>query len=67
MAHALELLRCATATVHESADALQGPPRHLAMAGMHLMTQAHLVLDQVLNQWPVMRSELIKEDEELPA
>lgn len=55
LAHAVELLRCATATVYESADALQGPPRHLAMAGMHLITQAHLVLDQVLDQWPVIQ------------
>ena len=54
LAHAVELLRCATATVYESADNLQGPPRYLAMAGMHLITQAHLTLDQVLDQWPVM-------------
>lgn len=66
VAHAAELLRCATATVFESADALQGPQRHLAMAGMHLITQAHLVLDQALDQWPVMHAE-IKEQEELPA
>ncbi|WP_109511455.1 DUF6124 family protein [Pseudomonas ovata] len=58
LAHAVELLRCATATVHESADNLQGPPRHLAMAGMHLITQAHLTLDQVLDQWPVMSTEV---------
>ncbi|MBD8573669.1 DUF3077 domain-containing protein [Pseudomonas syringae] len=58
LAHALELLRCATATVYESADNLQGPPRHLAMAGMHLITQAHLTLDQVLDQWPVMSTEV---------
>ena len=66
VAHAVELLRCATATVYESADTLQGPPRHLAMAGMHLITQAHLTLDQVLDQWPVMHRE-IEEAEGLPA
>ncbi|KQQ62407.1 hypothetical protein ASF84_27345 [Pseudomonas sp. Leaf127] len=58
LAHAVELLRCATTTVYESADNLQGPPRHLAMAGMHLITQAHLTLDQVLDQWPVMSTEV---------
>ncbi|BAP41612.1 DUF3077 domain-containing protein [Pseudomonas sp. LJDD11] len=66
LAHAVELLRCATATVYESADALQGPPRHLAMAGMHLITQAHLVLDQVLDQWPVIHRES-QEQAQLPA
>ncbi|MCO8166740.1 DUF3077 domain-containing protein [Pseudomonas sp. 21LCFQ02] len=66
LAHAVELLRCATATVYESADALQGPPRHLAMAGMHLITQAHLVLDQMLDQWPVLQQG-IKGEETLPA
>ena len=58
VAHAVELLRCATATAHESADNLQGPARHLAMASMHLITQAHLVLDQVLSQWPVVRHDV---------
>lgn len=58
VAHAVELLRCATATAYESADNLQGPARHLAMASMHLITQAHLVLDQVLNQWPVVRRDV---------
>lgn len=61
VAHAIELLRCATATAFETADALQGPARHLAMASMHLITQAHLTLDQVLDQWPVQAGE------ELPA
>ncbi|MCO8166946.1 DUF3077 domain-containing protein [Pseudomonas sp. 21LCFQ02] len=61
VAHAVELLRCATATAFETADALQGPARHLAMASMHLITQAHLTLDQVLDQWPVQA------EEQLPA
>lgn len=58
VAHAVELLRCATATAYESADGLQGPARHLAMASMHLITQAHLVLDQVLDQWPAVRRDV---------
>ncbi|GAB7533638.1 hypothetical protein PS3A_60540 [Pseudomonas sp. 3A(2025)] len=66
LAHAVELLRCATATVYESADKLQGPSRHLAMAGMHLITQAHLALDQVLDQWPVTSRE-VEETAGLPA
>lgn len=61
VAHAAELLRCATA--YESADNLQGPARHLAMASMHLITQAHLVLDQVLNQWPVVRRDIEAEEQ----
>ena len=66
VAHAVELLRCATVTAYESADNLQGPARHLAMASMHLITQAHLTLDQVLNQWPVEHREA-EVTEELPA
>lgn len=65
VAHAVELLRCATATAYESADNLQGPARHLAMASMHLITQAHLVLDQVLDQWPAACRDVEKEG--LPA
>ncbi|WP_295478535.1 DUF3077 domain-containing protein [uncultured Pseudomonas sp.] len=59
IAHAVELLRCATATTAESADNLQGPPRHLALAGMHLITQAHQALDQVLDQWPLSASQMV--------
>ena len=66
VAHAVELLRCATATAYESADSLQGPPRHLALASVHLMTQAHLALNQVLDQWPVM-SRTVEEGQGLPA
>lgn len=62
VAHATELLRCATATAFESAERLQGPSRHLALASMHLMTQAQLVLEQILNQWPVSAEQAEKEE-----
>ncbi|WNW14382.1 hypothetical protein RRX38_24710 (plasmid) [Pseudomonas sp. DTU_2021_1001937_2_SI_NGA_ILE_001] len=57
VAHAVELLNCATATAYESAEGLQGPPRHLAMASLHLITQAQLALNQALDQWPVLAAE----------
>lgn len=65
VAHAVELLSCATATAYESADGLQGPQRHLALAVMHLITQAHMALGQTLDQWPVTGRST--DDEGLPA
>ncbi|WP_295472409.1 DUF3077 domain-containing protein [uncultured Pseudomonas sp.] len=64
VAHAVELLNCATATAYESAESLHGQARHLAMASMHLITQAQLALNQTLDQWP---TRAVEPEEEVTA
>lgn len=53
LGHASDLLRCASATVYESGESMQGQSRDLAMAGTHLISQAKAVIDQVLDRLPV--------------
>ncbi|MGF6589826.1 DUF6124 family protein [Pseudomonas sp. 2835] len=45
-AHATNLLRCAAATAYESADGLQGVPRELALASMHMINMARAMLER---------------------
>ncbi|CAM3775551.1 DUF3077 domain-containing protein [Pseudomonas] len=45
-AHATNLLRCAAATACESADGLQGVPRDLALASMHMINMARAMLER---------------------
>ena len=45
-----ELLRCASATAYESADALQGSQRDHAFSGFHLIKLAHGKVDQMSQQ-----------------
>ncbi|MHC6226297.1 DUF6124 family protein [Pseudomonas sp. X10] len=44
--HALDLLRCAAATAHETGTHLQGSTRELMFALMHMINMARALLDQ---------------------
>ena len=44
------LMRYASATVHESGDSLSGPKRDLAFTGVHLIGEARGKLDRLLSQ-----------------
>ncbi len=50
LAHASDLLRCATATAYESADSLSGSKRDLAFSVVHLIDMAKAVVDRTLDQ-----------------
>lgn len=44
--HAMELLRCAAATAHETAIHLQGTTREVVFALMHMLNMARALLEQ---------------------
>lgn len=46
--HALDFLRCATATVYELGDSLQGSKRDLAFATLHMMEMAKVMVERSL-------------------
>ncbi|MFQ6572072.1 DUF6124 family protein [Pseudomonas sp. UM16] len=50
--HAAELLRCAAATAHESANSLQGMHRDLALTVMHMINMARTVLEHAPSAQP---------------
>lgn len=45
-AQASNILRCAAATAYESADGMQGVPRDLALASMHMINMARAMLER---------------------
>ncbi|MGH8381263.1 DUF6124 family protein [Pseudomonas sp.] len=45
--HATQLLRCAAATAHESANGLQGMHRDLALTVVHMINMARTVLEHL--------------------
>lgn len=50
--HACELLRCAAATAYESADALKGSQRDLALSVVHMVNMARSMVDRSLDALP---------------
>ncbi|MDI2590889.1 DUF3077 domain-containing protein [Pseudomonas sp. N3-W] len=49
LVHASDLLRCAAATAHESAENLQGPQRALAFSVVHMVDMAQALVDRSLD------------------
>ncbi|MFC6298653.1 DUF3077 domain-containing protein [Pseudomonas sp. CCM 7893] len=49
LARASDLLNCAAATAHESADGLDGPSRALVHSVMHLIEMAKVMVDRSLD------------------
>jgi hypothetical protein len=52
LVHACDLLRCAAATAHESANRLQGSSRDLAFSVVHMIDLAKVMLDRSLDGYP---------------
>lgn len=50
LAHAADLLRCASATAYESADYLSGTKRDLALSVVHLIDLARGVVEKSLDK-----------------
>ncbi|MBV6824822.1 DUF6124 family protein [Pseudomonas sp. PD9R] len=48
LVHASDLLRCAAATAHESANHLQGASRDLAFSTVHMIDMAKAMVDRSL-------------------
>jgi len=48
LVHASDLLRCAAATAHESANNLHGPGRDLAYSTVHMIDMAKAMIDRSL-------------------
>ena len=48
LVHASDLLRCAVATAHESANQLQGASRDLAFSTVHMIDMAKAMVDRAL-------------------
>lgn len=51
LAHASELLRCASATAYECGDSLKGSQRDMAFSVMHLVQMASAMVDKSLDQF----------------
>lgn len=49
LVHASDLLRCAAACAHESADSLQGASRDLAFSVVHMIDMAKAMVDRSLD------------------
>ncbi|WP_339545204.1 DUF6124 family protein [Pseudomonas sp. RA_35y_Pfl2_P32] len=49
LVHASDLLRCAAASAHESADTLQGARRDLALSVVHMIDMAKAMVDRSLD------------------
>ena len=52
LVHACDLLRCAAATAHESANRLQGSNRDLAFSVVHMIDLVKVMLDRSLDGYP---------------
>ncbi|MGE8065876.1 DUF6124 family protein [Pseudomonas sp. NPDC089569] len=50
LVHASDLLRCAAATAHESANHLQGASRDLAFSTVHMIDMAKAMVDRSLER-----------------
>ncbi|TFZ34400.1 hypothetical protein EWW49_25125 [Pseudomonas syringae] len=48
LVHALDFLRCASATAHELGDELTGSKRDLAFASMHMLEMAKVMVERSL-------------------
>ncbi|MDF5777414.1 hypothetical protein CCL16_18680 [Pseudomonas syringae] len=48
LVHALDFLRCASATAHELGDELTGSQRDLAFASMHMLEMAKVMVERSL-------------------
>jgi len=55
LAHASELLGCASATAYECGDSLKGTQRELAFSVLHLVQMAQTLVDKSLEHVPVLR------------
>ncbi|EJL05696.1 MULTISPECIES: DUF6124 family protein [Pseudomonas] len=52
LVHACDLLRCAAATAHESANQLNGSNRDLAFSVVHMIDLVKVMLDRSLDGYP---------------
>ncbi|UZE16230.1 DUF3077 domain-containing protein [Pseudomonas sp. B21-054] len=52
LVHACDLLRCAAATAHESANQLNGSSRDLAFSVVHMIDLVKVMLDRSLDGYP---------------
>ncbi len=52
LVHASDLLRCAAATAHESANRLEGSSRDLAFSVVHMIDLVKVMLDRSLAGYP---------------
>ncbi|WP_210643764.1 MULTISPECIES: DUF3077 domain-containing protein [unclassified Pseudomonas] len=52
LVHACDLLRCAAATAHESANRLQGSSRDLAFSVVHMIDLVKVMIDRSLDSYP---------------
>lgn len=52
LVHACDLLRCAAATAHESANQLNGSSRDLAFSVVHMIDLVKVMLDRSLDRYP---------------
>ncbi|MGN8278120.1 DUF6124 family protein [Pseudomonas sp. SMV71] len=52
LVHACDLLRCAAATAHESANRLDGSSRDLAFSVVHMIDLVKVMLDRSLDGYP---------------
>lgn len=52
LVHACDLLRCAAATAHESANRLQGSNRDLAFSVVHMIDLVKVMIDRSLDGYP---------------
>lgn len=52
LVHACDLLRCAAATAHESANRLQGSSRDLAFSVVHMIDLVKVMIDRSLDGYP---------------
>ena len=52
LVHACDLLRCAAATAHESANQLDGSSRDLAFSVVHMIDLVKVMLDRSLDGYP---------------
>ncbi|WP_460096772.1 DUF6124 family protein [Pseudomonas sp. S3_C01] len=52
LVHACDLLRCAAATAHESANQLNGSSRDLAFSVVHMIDLVKVILDRSLDRYP---------------
>nr|WP_236010424.1 MULTISPECIES: DUF3077 domain-containing protein [Pseudomonas] len=55
LVHACDLLRCAAATAHESANRLNGSNRDLAFSVVHMIDLVKVMLDRSLDGYPLAK------------
>lgn len=56
LVHASDLLRCAAATAHESANRLEGSSRDLAFSVVHMIDLVKVMLDRSLDGYPTRQA-----------